>query len=394
MDEKVLEILEQKFASVVDKIFEEKLKAVVGDVAAQETRRIVEQMRVERLMTGEDRTGLSEEQKLRFVDTVKMALGMRTKANEALIEEQDNRGGYLVATEVTDAIVRIAASVGLIMSQVQRWPMATDEKDIPAYVGSFLEGEYLGFDAAGSITGVTFQQARLIVKKWQLAFVVANDLLIDANVNVADWLLALGGEALANRIDKEGLAGSGTPFTGILNHGDVITLTLPTGENTFEEYRVMEDSSDVIAQVEESVLDGSGFYMNRTVWAKLRVQKDGAGNYILPQAGAPSQAILANNPTGGGVKIAGEILGFPVFTSRHLPGVSASGASTNFIVFGNMKALAYGDKGELRVAQHQSGSFGGKEIALADQTGVVYKHRHALALTLPAAFVVVKTAAA
>lgn len=393
MDEKVLEVLEQKFASVVDKIFEEKLKAVVGDVAAQETRRIVEQMRVERLMTGEDRTGLSEEQKLRFVDTVKMALGMRTKANEALIEEQDNRGGYLVAAEVTDAIVRIAASVGLVMSQVQKWPMATDEKDIPAYVGSFLEGEYLGFDAAGSITGVTFQQARLIVKKWQLAFVVANDLLIDANVNVADWLLALGGEALANRIDKEGLAGTGTPFTGILNHPDVTTLTLPTGENTFEEYRVMEDSSDVIAQVEESVLDGSGFYMNRTLWAKLRVQKDGAGNYILPQAGAPSQAVLSNNPTGGGVKIAGEILGFPVFTSRHLPGVSASGASANFIIFGNMKALAYGDKGELRVAQHQSGSFGGKEIALADQTGVVYKHRHALALTLPAAFVVVKTAA-
>jgi hypothetical protein len=55
--------------------------------------------------------------------------------------------------------------------------------------------------------------------------------------------------------------------------------------------------------------------------------------------------------------------------------------------------LAYGDKGEMRVAQHQSGSFGGKEIALADQTGVVYKHRHALSVTLPAAFVVVKTAA-
>ena len=393
MDEKILEVLEQKFASVVDKIFEEKLKAVVGDVAAQETRKIVEQMRVERILTGKDRTGLTEEQKLKFIDTVKVALGIRTKANESLIEEQDNRGGYLVATEVADAIVRIAASVGLVMSQAQRWPMATDEKDIPAYAGSFLEGEYLGFDAAGSITGVTFQQARLIVKKWQLAFVVANDLLADANVNVADWLLALGGEALANRIDKEGLVGAGTPFVGVLNNSDVTTYTLPTGEDTFAEYRVMEDSSDVIAQLEESVLDGAGFYMNRTLWAKLRVQKDSAGNYILAQAGAPSQAILANNPTGGGVKIAGEILGFPVFTSRHLPGITASAASTNFIIFGNMKALAYGDKGEMRVAQHQSGSFGGKEIALADQTGVVYKHRHALSVTLPAAFVVVKTAA-
>lgn len=393
MDEKILEAFEQKFASVVDKIFEEKLKVVVGDVAAQETRKIVEQMRIERILTGKDRSGLSEEQKVKFVDTVKAALGIRTKANEALIEEQDNRGGYLVATEVANAILRIAASVGLVMSQAQKWPMATDEKDIPAYTGSFLEGEYLGIDAAGSVTGLTFQQAKLIVKKWQLAFIVANDLLADSGVDVADWLLALGGESLANRIDKEGLIGAGTPFDGILNHADVTTYTLPTGENTFEEYRVMEDSSDVIAQIEESVLDGAGFYMSRTMWAKIRVQKDGAGNYILPQAGAPSQPVLANNPTGGGVKIAGEILGFPVFTNRHMPAVSASAASTKFIIFGNMKALAYGDKGELRVAQYQSGSFGGKEIALADQTGLVYKHRHALVVALPAAFVAVKTAA-
>ena len=35
----------------------------------------------------------------------------------------------------------------------------------------------------------------------------------------------------------------------------------------------------------------------------------------------------------------------------------------------------------------------GKEIALADQRGLVYKHRHALTLTLPRAMVVGKTAA-
>lgn len=204
MDEKILEELEKRFTTVVDKVFEEKLKAVVGEVAAQETRKIVEQMKVERLFTGQDRSGLSEEQKLKFVATVKAVLGMRTKANEALIEEQDNRGGYLVAKEVADAILRIAASVGMVLSQAQKWPMGTDEKDIPAYTGAFLEGEYLGIDAVGSVTGITFKQARLIVKKWQLAFVVGNDLLADAGVNLADWLLALGAEALANRIDKEG----------------------------------------------------------------------------------------------------------------------------------------------------------------------------------------------
>ena len=95
----------------------------------------------------------------------------------------------------------------------------------------------------------------------------------------------------------------------------------------------------------------------------------------------------------GGARPVGEILGYPVFNVRHLPANSATAVSTKFGVFGNLKALAYGDKGDLRVAQHTSGSFGGKEIALADQTGLVYKHRHALVVTLPAAFVAIKTAA-
>jgi hypothetical protein len=47
----------------------------------------------------------------------------------------------------------------------------------------------------------------------------------------------------------------------------------------------------------------------------------------------------------------------------------------------------------MRVSQFESGNFGGKEIALADQRGIVYKHRHALTLALPRAMVVAKTAA-
>ena len=138
-----------------------------------------------------------------------------------------------------------------------------------------------------------------------------------------------------------------------------------------------------------------------TVWAKLRTQKDAAGNYILPYAGwAKPEAAMENHPGGGPIKPAGEILGYPVYTNRWLPAVGASsvngfsdGASNPFCIFGNMRAFAFGDKGEMRVGQFESGSFGGKEIALADQRGIVYKHRHALTLTLPRAMVVAETAA-
>ncbi|MBI2030121.1 phage major capsid protein [Candidatus Kaiserbacteria bacterium] len=395
MDEKQLTQLKEVMGNVFDQMMQEKLAPFVGDLTAQKTKEIVEKLRAERNVFGHDRTGLTEKQKKDFAEVVKAAalkLNIDTKANEALLEEQDNRGGILVSREVANAITRIAASVGVVMSQAAKWDLTTDELGIPSYTGSFLEGEYLGVDAGGSLTALTFGAANLIVKKWQLAFVVGNDLLVDASVNLADWLLALGGEALANMVDKQTFIGTGSPFIGLQTNADVATWTMPTGGTGFDKFNPIADASDVIGQLEESVLDGAAFYFHRTVWAKIRATKDGAGNYILPFGGVASPAVLQNNPTGGGVKPAGEILGFPVFTVRHLPAFSATGTSKLFGVFGNMKAQAYGDKGEMRVSQFESGNFSG-EIALKDQRALVYKHRHALVTALAAAFVNIKTSA-
>jgi HK97 family phage major capsid protein len=402
-----------------DEVMKEKLLPIIGDEVTLKVSEIVKKLQIQRETLGHDMTGLSEKTKKDFVQVAQaaikgMSFNIDTKANEALIEEQDNRGGYLVSREIADAIMRIAASVGTILSQAAKWDMSSDELGVPNYTGAFLTGAYLGVDAPGTVTGLTFGQANLIAKKWQLAFVVGNDLLADASVNVADWLLALGGEALANMIDYQGFVGganTGDPFLGILNYPSTTTVdptgvkvtsyVLPSTMTTFAKFAVMDDSSAMIGDMEESILDGAAFYMNRTVWAKLRTQKDTAGNYILPYAGwAKPDPAMQNHPGGGPIKPAGEILGYPVYTNRWLPAVGASsvngfsdGASNPFLIFGNMKAFAFGDKGEMRVGQFESGSFGGKEIALADQKGLVYKHRHALTLTLPRAMVVGKTAA-
>jgi HK97 family phage major capsid protein len=411
--------IKEMHVTAFDEVMKEKLVPMIGQEVATTVQNVVKELRLERAKFGVDRTGLSDKQKKDFASAAgailnKQFANLDLKANEALIEEQDNRGGYLVSREIADAIVRIAASVGTIMSQAAKWPMSSDELAVPNFTGSFLEGDYLGVDAPGNVTGVTFGQAQLIVKKWQLAFVVGNDLIADASVNVADWLLALGGEALANKIDKMGFIGgsnAGDPFLGLLNYPSTTTIdetgtkvssyVLPSTMTTFEKFATMEDSLGMIADMEESILPGAAFYMHRTVWAKVRGQKDTAGNYILPFAGlAKPQPAMEDHPGGGPIKPAGELNGYPVYTNRWLPAVGASNvngfsdaASNPFVVFGNMQAFAFGDKGELRVSQFESGSFGGKEIALADQRGLIYRHRHALTVTLPRAFVVAKTAA-
>lgn len=428
MEQKEIDKLKGEIAKTVedafDKSFETKLAPMVGEIAAKKAREIVDSMKMERYMFGKDISLLSEKQKKDFVKVAQAAamqiVGADLKANEALIEEQDNRGGYLVSRDVADAILRIAASVGTIMNQAMKWAMKTDELGIPNYTGAFLTGAYLGVDVAGTVQGLTFGQAVLIAKKWQLAFVVGNDLLADASVNLADWLLAIGGESLANMIDQQGFVGGTTgypgPFQGILGlpvsttqSGSVATQyyagnlstsgytkfsnnSTTTTPNGFD---VLADSSNMIGLLEESILDGAAFYCHRTVWAALRVQKDTAGNFVLPMAGlnmlGGTTAALSMDPSGGPIKPAGQILGFPVYTNRWLPSLpagNAATANTAFIIFGNLKALAFGDKGEMRVAQFESGAFGGKEVALADQRGIVYKHRHALTVVLPAAFVI------
>lgn len=419
MNEKEIAKVKEIMDSSIDNAFATKLAPMIGEISAQKAREVVEAMKGERYMFGRDISGLSDKAKKDFASVVRATVmsGVDLKANEALIEEQDNRGGYLVSTEVAAAIMRIAASVGTIMSQAMKWSLKTDELAIPNYTGAFLTGAYLGVDVAGSVTGLTFGQAVLIAKKWQLAFVVGNDLLADSSVELANWLLALAGEALANMIDQQGFVGTGAPFVGVLNYAtgaqgtgtNTTQYTLAAGRTKFSNtnattpdgFVVLEDGSNMVGQLEESVLDGAAFYMHRTVWAAIRAQKDTAGNFVLPFGGLPAMsgfaAPLSMNPTGGPITPAGTLLGFPVYTNRWMPSLTAGNpatVSTAFILFGNFKASAFGDKGEMRVEQFTSGAFGGKEVALADQKGIVYKHRHAWTIVLPQAFVVGYTPAA
>jgi len=432
LEKKDIEELINGVREASEKSFDEALDKTLSRMKeenATEIKSVVDRMLAERYVRGRDITGLSDEQKADFAQQVKTIYqqqngknaaalrvksfgdGLNTKANEALIEEQDSRGGYLVSNEVAAAILRIAASVGTILKQAQHWDMKTDELGIPNFTGAFLAGSYVGVDIPGTVTGIGFGQAVLIARKWQLAFTVGNDLLADANVNLGEWLMTLAGEALANMIDMQGFIGgtkgSSTgpylgsetvvpgPFVGILNTPGVNTYQLGSGKTTFVKFDPVVDASNVVATLEEAILDKAAFYFHRTVWAGIRATlASTSGIPYLYLGGLAGPEGLQYDPTGGPIKAAGSMGGFPVYTNRWLPSTSTTTqANAAFGVFGNLEALAFGNKGGMSVAYYESGSFGGKEIALADQRGIVYRHRHALVVALPKAFTVIIAAA-
>jgi len=437
MNEKDLKKLQESLTSGLYEMLQEKLEPVIGTIAAAKVRELVTQMKAQKSVYGHDITNLSAKTKKDFVRACSfiandrkdlLASDVSTKANEALVIDQDNRGGYLVTQEVADAIMRIAASVGTIISQSSHWTMTKDELSIPNYTGSFLTGSFVGIDQAGTIQGLAFGQAVLAIKKWQLAFAVGNDLLQDENVNLAEWLLAIAGESLANMVDQQGFAGSSNltlngvavagPFVGLLALTGTTTLPYSgstnngttyqqqpylyyqgnasnSGKTGISNFDVITDANQIVSALEESVLDGAAFYFHRTVWGQIRSQKDTAGNYVLPYAAwadmEDNQDVLRQIVGGGPVSPAGAMGGRKVFTNRWLQPLSASTNNLVYGIFGNMKAMAYGDRGDMAVEVFTSGAFGGKEIALADQRGIVYRKRFALVPVLPGAFVQIST---
>jgi HK97 family phage major capsid protein len=414
--QKILESVEATVKTGFNDFMEKSLIPTMEEISVKNARKVVEAIMIERFVKGRDVTGLDTEQKIGFAKQVQAVFrgnrdgALKVKANEALIEEQDNRGGYLVEPEVAAAILRIAASVGTIMKQCQQWPMKTDELGIPNYTGSFLTGSYVGVDLPGTVTGLTFGQAVLIARKWQLAFTLGNDLLADASVQLADWLMAMAGEALANMVDQQGFqGGAGTTLNGTVVAGPFVgIMSVPgtnlyyngnsstSGKTKFGDFNPVTDAANVVATLEESILDGASWYMHRTTWAQMAQTLASTSGipYLFLGGFAANQSGLEKDPLGGPIKPAGHMLGFPVYTNRWLPALpsgNAVAANTPFAIFGNMKACAFGDKGDMRVAQFESGSFGGKEIALSDQRGIVYKHRHAFVVVLPKAFTIIST---
>lgn len=375
--------LKKELFTAVDEAVKNNLGAIVGTEVAEQVAKTVQAARLDAALNG---GGLDNATKLAFARDL-ISLARNEKA--AYLTSSDQAGGYLIPEETHNEILRIAATTGVVARDARRFSMTVDELSIPRYTGSVMQGEYVGEDAAGTETQNDLGVFRLFAKQWMVIFRISNPLLADANVNVADWLFAMAAEGLAYRFDREGFIGgsfAGSPFVGLLQSGDVTVQTMATGNDQFNELTLPE-ASDAIGAVDTSVLEGAAFYMHRTVWAKLRARST-SGVFEYGQSNLASQ-----KPTVG-IQPSGEILGYPVYTTDVLPAYSSSAVSTKFAVFGNLsKALAIGDRGPMEIAKSTDATVGGKSVFERNQTAYRITHRHAVSIALPAAAVVIKTAA-
>lgn len=309
-----------------------------------------------------------------------------TALTKAMNEGQDSAGGFLVPPEFVSEVHRIANDYGLARKLSLRFPMSSNELNVPTDAGS-VTVTFPGEATAGTESSPTLGNVPLLTKTMMGVTVMSNEFLKDSKADIMKYLMTLIAEEFAGSEDNQAFNGTGAPFTGILVDSGVTTVTMASGKDTFAE-ATLADYRDLISNVKATVLPTSAFFMHRLTWGL--VQKITENSQSVPSFQNPIAPVGNLQP--GLLQPAGYLWGFPVYLSDKI--VSTTAVSTKFVAFGSMaKGLFFGDRETMAMDISNQGSVGNTNLFTSNQSGVRITQRIAIKVGLPTAFAVLKTAA-
>ena len=285
---------------------------------------------------------LDSEQSERFVNLFKFAAKKdwsqarktehEIKANDGLNETTDADGGYFVPAVTKAQILRLIPTFGQARNEMSVIPMGkTDTLNIP----SKLTGVSVNWvNEASSITSShpTFSYIQLVAKKLAGLTSMSNELLMDANVDIVNYVVSLFAEAIGAEEDAQFFAGTGSPMSGVF-----------LGTNTFGKEQFVADSDgftydnlkESIYGIDQNYIKGAKWYAHRTIVSKLRG--------ILDQNDLP----IFVDANAGGLPT---LMGYPVKMIENCPTSAEDTAGTPLLVLGNLKNSFIGSKMDVRIA--------------------------------------------
>jgi HK97 family phage major capsid protein len=285
-------------------------------------------------------------------------------------------GSYLVPVEYASDILRVAGQASIMYPRITRIPMSARTLYYPAE--STMLSVYWVTDETTAKTEAQYvlAQRTLSAKTAAAYFGVTDELLEDSLVALPQYFNMLFSEAWGKEIDKQTLVASTAPFVGMTVNTSCNAVNMGPGKTsfanvTFEDLVAMENAISVA--VGENGLAGAYFIMHRKVFNYLKVKKDDDGQpiYMKPADGVPAT-----------------IYGYPYIISDQMPSTDA--VSTGFIVLGNPKYWIMGERVAVDFRIFDQTSY----TLLQDQVFFRFRVRAAFVGGVPAAFAVLKTAAA
>lgn len=377
------EVDEKAVQTLISKAIAERME----DVASQLAEKFVDGVEASRkraIDTGKPQATKGDESTRNFMKALFTNDHGALKAISGLSEAA---GGYLIPEELRAEILRIAESqYGLARREMRYLPFTGpgNERKIPALATSV--SVFWTDEAAGKkSTAPSFDIVTQTLKKLAAIVPMTEEIIEDSTINLTALVAELFAEAVAKEEDEEFFNGDGTVWTGIMNNGDVNIVNIASTDPT------AVDADDLLAMIDATpsgALNGSKFYMHRTVFSAIRKLREGSGTgaYIIQQP-------TANEPA--------SMWGYPIELSDALPAASVTGNDKPFIMFGNLKKAAiFGDKQQLRVKMLDQATIrnvadnANINLAQQDMIAVRIVERVGYVLALPSAVTVLQTAAA
>lgn len=249
-------------------------------------------------------------------------------------DPDDSQAGLLIPTELRNEVLRIAENqYGLARRDMFYLPFSGpgNSRTIPT-LGTSVSVFWTGEGAKKKSTQPKFNLVTQTLKKLAAIVPMTEEILEDSLINLNTLLGQLFAEAIAKEEDIQFFAGTGSPWTGLLNTAGLNSVTQASGDAT---QITADDLLDMIDATPSGALNGAKFYMHRTVFSQLRKLKTTDGIYIV------------QSPTG---TTPGTIWNYPYELSDAFPALADVSTGEAYVLFGNLKQGAiFGDKQSIRI---------------------------------------------
>ena len=294
-----------------------------------------------------------------------------------LNEGTNSEWGYMVPEEFAREVFRVATNAWIVRKYARIIPMGTDTKNISTITNSIVA---YWTDEAGAYTGSkpTVWNCQLVAYKITALVSATNELIEDNMTDQEIWSLMseLIGEKIAEFEDENVLVAS-SKFTALLADTNVNITNMGTGEE-FANISY-DDLIDVMRSVPMKFKKWTPrWFMSQDIVKYIEKLKDNEGQPIFFSTRSIRDGQLENY-----------LLWYPLEVVDVMPWDSTSGAEKAFVLFGDLKHWAFGDRRQLSLsAGYISGNWE-KDIQSLKASERIAGH-----VIFPKAFGVLKTGVA
>lgn len=298
-----------------------------------------------------------------------------TKAADPMISGTPGSGGYLVPQLTASRILELVPTFGQARRHMTVFPMAGNELLIPKE-NAMPSWNWVNENASITSSKPTVQTITLTPKKGAAIVVLSNELLKDANINIAGFVMGKIAQAKGTSEDEQMFAGTGSPFTGVYNSANTfgyaeLTATTSAASLTFQ------NLLNTIAGVDQNYLTGAAWYFHRTILPVVAGMTDDNGRPLL-------------EPAFGDLPM--RLLGFPVRLIENAPSLTTVTGGKPFAVLGNLENSYIGDVQGMEVTLLSEATIDGTSLGQFDLSAIRVISRVAFNKGLTEKYSVIKTA--